>query len=126
MKSSSITVVFFVFFLLPCCGGGGSSSSTSSQTANVLALTVNGSTCDSTIGPYINEPCVSVTVCSTSGTSTCVPIKGILLDTGSYGLRIFKQALGSVSLSPVTVGSGFLAECAEFGTGSDWGSVQIA
>jgi len=48
------------------------------------------------------------------------------LDTGSYGLRIFKQALGSVSLSPVTVGSGFLAECAEFGTGSDWGSVQIA
>ncbi len=133
MKSSNILFLLFVFLLLPGCGGGGgssssssSSNSSSSQLANVLLLTVNGSTCDSSIGPYINEPCVSVTVC-TPGTSACVTINGILLDTGSYGLRIFKQALGSVPLTQVTSGSGSLAECVQYADGtSDWGPVQMA
>jgi hypothetical protein len=49
------------------------------------------------------------------------------LDTGSYGLRIFKQALGSVSLTQVTSGSGSLAECVQYADNtSDWGPVQIA
>ncbi|HXW68427.1 MAG TPA: DUF3443 family protein, partial [Dissulfurispiraceae bacterium] len=97
---------------------------------NVLSVTVNGSTCDSSLlaasGGYVNDPCVSVTVC-TPGTSTCVTINSILLDTGSYGLRIFKQALGSVSLTQVMSGSGSLAECVQYADNtSDWGPVQIA
>ncbi len=101
--------------------GGGSGSG-----VNVLTLTVNGSTCDSSIGPYQNEPCVSVTVC-TPGASTCQTINGILLDTGSYGLRLFKQTLGNVSPTQVTSGSGSLAECVQYADGSsDWGPVQIA
>jgi hypothetical protein len=55
-------------------------------------------------------------------------INDILLDTGSFGLRIFKQAL-SVSLSQVqgTGGSGSVAECAQFADGaSEWGPVQLA
>ncbi len=137
MKSSSILLCLFVLLLVSGCGGGGSSSSTSkgssnssSQTTNVLSLSVNGSTCDSSLiaasGGYINDPCVSVTVC-TPGTSTCVTINSILLDTGSYGLRIFKQALGSVSLTQVTAGSGSLVECVQYSDNtSDWGPVQIA
>ena len=74
---------------------------------------------------YLNKPCVSVTVC-TPGTSTCQAIDDILLDTGSYGLRLFKQVL-NVSLVQATSGSGSLAECVQFGDGSsDWGPVQIA
>jgi hypothetical protein len=47
------------------------------------------------------------------------------LDTGSYGLRVFKQAL-TVPLVQSTSGSGSLAECVQFGDGSsDWGPVQI-
>ena len=47
-------------------------------------------------------------------------------DTGSFGLRIFKQGL-NVSLQQVSGGVGFLAECVQFGDGSsDWGPVQIA
>src|SRR5208283_720062 len=39
--------------------------------SNVVSLTVNGSQCDQSINAgYINEPCVSVTVC-TPGASTC-------------------------------------------------------
>ena len=99
----------------------------SSGQVNVMPITVNGSLCSSaTSGGYSNKPCVSVTVC-TPGTSNCQVINDILLDTGSYGLRIFKQALSNVSLTQVTAGSGALAECVQYADGSsDWGPVQIA
>jgi len=91
---------------------------------NVLPITVNGSLCSS--NSYLNKPCVSVTVC-TPGTATCQTINDILLDTGSYGLRIFKQVLTNVSLTQVPSGSGSLAECVQFADGSaDWGPVQTA
>lgn len=90
---------------------------------NVLPITVNGSLCSA--NSYPNKPCVSVTVC-TPGTATCQTINDILLDTGSYGLRIFKQAL-NVILPQAVGNSGSLAECVQFGDGSsDWGPVQIA
>lgn len=119
------------------CGGSGGSSSSSTSTntttsttsvANVLAITVNGSLCSSsTSSSYPNKPCVSVTIC-TPGTSTCQTVTDILLDTGSYGLRIFSTALTGVSLTQVTSGSGgSLAECVQFGDGSSlWGPVQTA
>lgn len=67
-----------------------------------------------------------MTVCN-PGTSTCQVVNDILLDTGSYGLRIFKQALPSLSLTQVTVPSGSLAGCVQFGDGSSqWGPVQTA
>ena len=99
----------------------------SAAPANVLPITVNGSLCSSaTSGGYFNKPCVSVTVCNPDG-SNCQVINDILLDTGSYGLRIFKQALSNVSLTQVTVASGALAECVEYADGtSDWGPVQMA
>ena len=94
-----------------------------SEANNVISITVNGSLCST--NSYFNKPCVSVTVC-TPGTSTCQAIDDILLDTGSFGLRIFKQAL-NVSLSQVTGDSGSIAECVQFGDGSSvWGPVQIA
>jgi len=93
--------------------------------SNVLPITVNGSLCSaSTSVSYLNKPCVSVTVC-THGTSTCQTINDILLDTGSFGLRIFKQAL-TVSLTQIISGSGSVAECAQFGSFSEWGPVQLA
>ena len=91
---------------------------------NVMVVTVNGVLCSSSTSAfYPNKPCVSVTVC-TPGTSTCQTIDDILLDTGSSGLRIFKQAL-NVSLNPSAAGS--IAECIQYADGSsDWGPVQIA
>jgi hypothetical protein len=89
---------------------------------NVLSITVNGSLCAA--NSYPNKPCVSVRVCA-PGTSDCRTITDILLDTGSFGLRIFKELL------PVTmqqaIGNSGLAECVQFGDGSSlWGSVQTA
>jgi hypothetical protein len=91
--------------------------------ANVIPITVDGSLCSS--GSSLNKPCVSVTVC-TPGTSTCQVVSDLLLDTGSFGLRIFRQAL-NVPLTQVAAGGGALAECVQFGDGTSlWGPVQTA
>ncbi len=94
---------------------------------NVLPVTVNGSLCTpATSSNYPNKACVSVTVCS-HGTSTCQTIPDILLDTGSYGLRVFGSVL-NVPLNQVAAPDGkLLAECVLYGDGSsDWGPVQLA
>ena len=89
---------------------------------NVLPLSINGPSCSSS-STYPNKPCVSVTVCA-PGTSNCQTISDILLDTGSYGLRIFSQALTVLAPPPV---AGTFAECIQFGDGTSvWGPVQMA
>jgi len=94
---------------------------------NVIPITVNGSLCSAaTSANYVNKPCISVTVC-TAGTSTCQTVSDILLDTGSYGLRIFKSVLTGVSPVQVPSGTGSLAECVQFADGSShWGPVMTA
>lgn len=113
--------------LVAACGGTSAPDSVSTFTSatgpNVVALSVNGTHCSSS--SYPNKPCASVTVC-TPGTSDCQTIEDILIDTGSSGLRLFRQVL-TVPLVPATVSSGTLAECAQWGdASSDWGSIQIA
>lgn len=74
---------------------------------------------------YVNEPCVSVTICTSGG--TCQTIPDVLLDTGSYGLRVFSSVLSSTMLSglpSVNVGGNPIAECVSYADGSsDWGPV---
>lgn len=145
MRSGKVFIALLAVILMSGCGSGGGTSSTSSSTstgtstsggittsttsvANVLAVTVNGSLCsDKTSSSYPNKPCVSVTICS-PGTSTCQTVSDILLDTGSYGLRIFGSVLTGVSLTQVASDSGgSLAECVQFGDGSQlWGPVMTA
>ena len=91
---------------------------------DVMLMQVGGTTqCDS--DSYVNEPCTSITICSPNS-SSCQTINNILVDTGSYGLRIFSSVL-TVALTPENNSSGQpIAECAQFGTGSDWGPVEMA
>jgi len=91
---------------------------------NVMAITVNGSLCSAS--SYLNKPCVSITICN-PGQSTCQTINDILLDTGSYGLRIFQQAIPNLTLPQVGSGAGSLTECVQFADGSTlWGPVKLA
>jgi hypothetical protein len=92
---------------------------------NVLTVTVNGSSCGSASDQYANEPCTSVTIWA-PGTSNCQTINNILVDTGSFGLRIFSSVI-TVPLQPIANGSGNEAECVQYGDGdSQWGQVQLA
>jgi len=88
-----------------------------------MRVTVNGALCSA--GSYIDKPCVALTVC-TPDQVDCQVVADVLLDTGSYGLRLFRQAL-SIDLPPVTTGSATVATCARFGDGSaDWGPLATA
>jgi hypothetical protein len=90
---------------------------------NVVPMSVGACGVDG----YENEPCISVTIC-TPGTSTCQTIDNILVDTGSYGLKIFKSLI-TIPLTQVTVNSGAsgLASCTGYLDGSGhWGQVVKA
>lgn len=103
-------------------GGTGSSQNGPSPTSNVQPITVNA-------GPdfnYVDGAFTSVTVCAPGSANNCQTISGILVDTGSSGLRILSSAL-TVSLPPQTDSSGSpIAECAVFADGITWGPVQTA
>ncbi|HEY6389210.1 MAG TPA: DUF3443 family protein, partial [Candidatus Acidoferrum sp.] len=90
------------------CSGSSSGSSTGGgggggSTANVQAITVNtGPTAAPPLNsPYINGAFTSLTVCAPGSTTTCQTISGILVDTGSSGLRILSSAL-TISLPQQT------------------------
>ena len=103
-------------------GGGGGSAS------NVQAITVNTGPAAGppTNAPYINGAFTSVTVCVPGSTTNCQTIGGILVDTGSPGLRLLSSAL-TISLPQQTGSNGSpIVECVPFLDGFTWGPVQTA
>lgn len=77
----------------------------------------------------VNSPCVSVTICD-SNNNNCSRVNNILLDTGSFGLRVFSSTLSSStlnSLTPITANGNKVGECVSYGDGSqNWGSIAYA
>jgi len=118
---------------LTCTGPKGSATRQVSITVNAEPLTTVANQVPIVVdkgptGNEINLPYVSVTICR-PGTSVCQTIDHILLDTGSYGLRVFGPGVinPSLALPSVTSASGkALAECAQFVSGYTWGSVNSA
>jgi Protein of unknown function (DUF3443) len=72
----------------------------------------------------VDQPFGHITVC-VPGTTTCQIVGGLLIDTGSFGLRIFAQAL-NIALPVQTSGPDRVAECAFFGSLTAWGRVATA
>lgn len=116
-----------LFFLMGC-GGGSSATLPPNQIetsgANVAAIQVNTGPSASGV-LYANGAFVSVTVC-VPGTSTCQTIPDVLVDTGSYGLRIVSSLL-TVTLPQEMASDGNpMAECVGFLDSYTWGPVQMA
>ncbi len=118
-------------YSLSCSGAGGTASGSATLDVTDLSGNVTPVVVDSGppgVGRLINVPFVSVTLC-TPGTSTCQTIDHVLLDTGSYGLRIISPGVldASLALPAVTGPSGNpVGECAPFVSFSAWGSVRRA
>jgi len=97
--------------------------------SNVAPVSVNGGPFASTIGIYPNGAFTSVTVC-VPGTATCQSIGGILVDTGSYGLRLLSAAAGgllTLTLPQQAASDGNpVVEGTQFVDGYIWGPVQTA
>lgn len=103
------------------CSNSSSSPGSSTPFANSVPMVVN-------LGPtndYANGGFVSVTLCE-PGTSRCQTIDGVLVDTGSSGLRVLSSAL-TLNLAQETGSNGdAIVECNQFQDGYTWGPVQRA
>lgn len=109
-----------------CGGGGGTSAATPAVTgpANVVVVRMDGGP----VGSALNVPYVSVTVCA-PGTSNCQTIDHVVVDTGSFGLRLIKPGVLNDGLglpAVTTAGGSELGECAQFADGFTWGAVRRA
>jgi len=122
-----LALAFAAILLAGCGGGSGSPSSPSpsppAAAANVAAMVVDGGT----DGSSFNTPFVSVTVCQ-PGTSACVTIDHVVVDTGSFGLRLPASAVPAAITLPLVnaPGGAPLGECTQFVQGFAWGSVRSA
>lgn len=76
---------------------------------------------------YANGLFTTVTVCA-PGSSNCQSIPNVLVDTGSYGLRLLASSLGplSGSLPKQMSGSSTVFECGQFVDSVLWGPVVSA
>ena len=95
---------------------------------NVVPISVNGGPLVTATQPsiYPNGAFVSVQIC-VPNTSTCQTIDGVLVDTGSFGLRLLSSAV-TIPLVPLTDSSNnTLYDCIQFLDGSFlWGTVAPA
>jgi hypothetical protein len=98
----------------------------SGAAANVAVLNVNGGAVPTQVLP--NAAFTSVTVCNPGSTTTCQSVDGILVDTGSYGLRILQSQIAQLSLTKqVDINGNTLENCASRVDGSYlWGPVSLA
>lgn len=106
------------FALLVACGGS-SHNSSQSNANNVQPIAVNGGPVAGQL--YPNGAFTSVTVCA-PGSSNCQTVGGILVDTGSVGLRILASAIPGLNLPQRTSNGKNLFDCVSFIDGSFlWG-----
>jgi hypothetical protein len=104
------------------CGSSSSSSSSSSTSpTNVLSVVVNAGPTNNAL----NQLFATVTICA-PGTSNCQTISGILVDTGSVGLRVLSSVLTQSLPQQTGTGGAPVVECLPFVDGFTWGPVQSA
>jgi Protein of unknown function (DUF3443) len=118
------------------CGGGGSNGSNSNNTVtptqNTQPIMVNGGppAAIALSGTYPNGAFTSVTVCVPGSTTSCQSIDGVLVDTGSVGLRLLSSLSGgelTLSLPKASILGNPLGECVQFVDFSFlWGPVETA
>ncbi|HEX8816052.1 MAG TPA: DUF3443 family protein [Terriglobales bacterium] len=97
----------------------------SGAASNVEALNVDGGPVIDQV--YRNGAFASATVCLPDSSVNCVTVDHLLVDTGSNGLRVLGTQLTNLTLTPATVGSKTLYDCAIRHDGSFlWGAVALA
>jgi hypothetical protein len=107
--------------LTPQCGTA-SSSGPAGPAQNVQSITVNSGPTNN----YFNGAFTSVTICAPGQSTGCQTIDGVLVDTGSSGLRVLSSVL-TVRLPQQTgAGGAPTVECTQFLDGFTWGPVQTA
>lgn len=118
------------------CGGRASIAKSSGTTVagsangnNVMPIAVDGgpSANQATGSVYEDAAFGSATICA-PGTTNCMTIDHLLIDTGSTGLRVFASEVAQLNLPAVDASNGSAAyDCVNFVDGSFiWGAVEKA
>jgi Protein of unknown function (DUF3443) len=99
---------------------------------NVATITVDGGLPNI---PYLNGVFTTVRVC-VHGTANCQNIDHVLVDTGSYGLRLLSNSGGGELTAALSAAlplehdsnapANIVAECAQFSDGITWGPLKFA
>ncbi len=136
MRRYSISILLVGMLLIAGCGGSVNSSKSTSgggpgpTKSNVMAISVNGGPIASQLngGNYPNAAFASATICAPGSTTSCVTVNGLLVDTGSTGLRVLQSAVSSLNLPAVNASNSSAAyDCVSFVDGSYmWGPVLQA
>lgn len=123
LRRSMLLVSLSAFAMLAGCGGS-SSNSSHSNANNVQAIAVDGGPVAGQL--YPNGAFTSVTICA-PGSSNCQTVGGVLVDTGSTGLRILASAIPGLNLPQMTSNGNNLFNCVSFVDGSFlWGPLVQA
>ena len=123
-SGSASAVVLLCCFGFGCGGSGNSAKSAGQPSSNTQTIVVNGGP----NGNYANGVFTTVTVCA-PGSSNCQAVSGVLVDTGSFGLRLLSSALGPVASAlpqPKSSSGNSAFECAQFVDSVIWGPVKTA
>lgn len=126
MRLCLLTALLAIAIATVGCGSSSHSGSPSSGNPipasgqNVQPITVDSGP----LNNYVNGVFTSVTVC-VPASSNCQTIDHVLVDTGSFGLRLLSSEL-TLSLPQENASNAALAECAQFSDGITWGSVRMA
>ncbi len=93
---------------------------------NVTAVSVDGGPVPNQI--YPNAAFTSVTICAPGSLGACQTVDGVLVDTGSYGLRVLQSKVSQIKLPTYVDANGnTLENCASNVDGSYmWGPVSQA
>jgi hypothetical protein len=107
----------------PKCGDSSTAPSDGGSTPalNFQSIVVNAGPANN----YLNGVFTSVTIC-VPGQSACQTIGGVLVDTGSSGLRLLGSAVSLTLPSQADTSGAPVAECFSFLDGYTWGAVQTA
>lgn len=127
-----VEIVLTAGLLGACVGGNGTHAAAGSPpppppVLNTMTLTVDAG--PAAAGGAINHAYVTVKVCAHGSATQCANIDHILLDTGSWGLRLVGSVLAAnqVALTNETDSSNrTIGECVTFVGGQTWGPVALA
>jgi len=121
MRPRTLAPVLIVALTTACGSSSTSPTGTPAPVLNTQTIVVNAGPANS----YFNGAFTSVMVC-VPGQSTCQLIDGVLVDTGSSGLRILSSALTLPLPQQVDTTGAPIVECNQFVDGVTWGPVQMA
>ena len=109
-RKSSVLIFLAGAVVIAGCGGTSVKTSTTTTTtggngstgSNVTAISVDGGPTVGQIdgGIYPNGAFASATICAPGSTTNCVTVNGLLVDTGSTGVRVLQSAVPRSTCPP--------------------------